>query len=145
MFCFLEDGQLMDLSNFLRPNFQNWCWAKPNESTSTRKDLQKLDNFDIYAPNASKITSKSIKNSIFCSSTSLSITAYVLFLGRWTIDGFIDFFESKFSEFVLSMAKPTYTQNWVKRPPWIDRYDKYKHFAPLMTSNGPVDQKLWVF
>ena len=24
----------------------------------------------------------------------ISITAYVLFLGRWTIDGFIDFFET---------------------------------------------------
>ena len=86
-------------------------FEQPNNSTSTRNDLQKLDNFDYNAQNASKITSESIKNSIFGFSASLSITSYVLFLERWTIDGFIEFFESKFSEFVLSMAKPIYTQN----------------------------------
>jgi hypothetical protein len=69
-------------------------FEQPNDSTSTRNDLQNLDNFDYNAPNASKITSESIKNSIFCFSASLSITAYVLFLGKGTIDGFIDFFET---------------------------------------------------
>ena len=37
--------------------------------------------------------------------------------------------------------KMTETQNKAQPMVLVDRYDSYKHFAPLMTSNGSVDQE----
>ena len=37
--------------------------------------------------------------------------------------------------------KITETQNKAQPMVLVDRYDSYEHFAPLMTSNGSVDQE----
>ena len=37
--------------------------------------------------------------------------------------------------------KMTETQNKAQPMVLVDRYDSYEHFAPLMTSNGSVDQE----